>query len=320
MSWIKKAIGRQSDGNSPSRLNKLIGRSVNSSTSPKSTPRSSRSSSTSSYGAEANSSHHSTPSPASHNLPPPRSRSGTDPETCHEVFKSHWGQACAIINKTGGQSPPVRRTINEEIEAVIHYADQMVLLMIEEEEDNGGQGPILQYLLEEDILEKLLTWSAQSGPEYADKIKLHHLKMFEVMISQSRQALFVHKPLIRPLLKLLSSCEEHPNKQIETRLCLVLHQLCVCVTQNTQLLELLFSASTDQGPAKFLIFSLLIPYIHREGQIGQQARDALLLIMSLSSIHDSIGTYIASNSDFCPVSYCYSYSIKFMQNIPINLT
>ena len=178
----------------------------------------------------------------------------------------------------------------------------MVLLMIEEEEENGGQGPILQYLLEEDILEQLLTWTTKAGPEHADRLKLHHLKMFETMICQARQSLFVHKPLIRPLLKLLTSCEEHHNKQIETRLILVLHQLCVCVTQNTQMLELLFSASSDQGPAKFVIFSLLIPYIHREGQIGQQARDALLLIMSLSFVHDHIGRYIADNSDFCPVS------------------
>ena len=90
---------------------------------------------------------------------------------------------------------------------------------------------------------------------------------------------------------------------IEKHLILLLHQLCVSVTQNTHILELLFNASSEQGPAKFLMFSLLIPYVHREGSIGQQARDALLLIMALSARHENIGLYIAENSDFCPVSY-----------------
>ena len=299
MSWIKKKIASATKSD--------IGRQTGSGNSPSDTPRSSRSSSVSSNQiqsvpsqsskSQANQSQLTVPSS------PARPRSNTDPETCLVVFKSHWAQATSIISKSAnGNSPAVRRSVNEEIEAVLQYADQMVLLMIEEEEDQGGQGPILQYLLEENILEQLLTWTTQTGPEFADRLKLHHLKMFETMISQSRQSLFVHKPLIRPLLKLLTSCENTKNKQIETRLILVLHQLCVCVTQNTQMLELLFSASSEQGPAKFVIFSLLIPYIHREGPIGQQARDALLLIMALSCVHDHIGTYIADYSDFCPVS------------------
>ncbi len=82
---------------------------------------------------------------------------------------------------------------------------------------------------------------------------------------------------------------------------LLLHQLCVCVTQDSRLLELLYNSSSDHGPAKFLVFSLLIPYVHKEGSVGQDARDALLLIMALSSRYDSIGKYIAENSDFCPV-------------------
>ena len=82
---------------------------------------------------------------------------------------------------------------------------------------------------------------------------------------------------------------------------MLLHQLCVCITKDSRLLELLYNASSDHGPAKFQMFSLLIPYVHKEGSTGQQARDDLLLIMALSSKHNQIGKYIADNSDFCPV-------------------
>lgn len=199
----------------------------------------------------------------------------------------------------------VLRKLNKSksIYIVLHcrYVDKMMLLLVEEEDQEGAQGPVLRYLLQEDILTKLFNWSDQQT-ENTDRHKLHYLKMMDMLISQARQSLLVHKPVIRPLLYLLSSCEDHPDSNVQQHLILVLHQMCVAVTQNTYLLELLFSASTDQGMAKFLVFSLLIPYIHREGSIGQQARDALLLIMSVSSRHENIGQYIAQNSDFCPVS------------------
>ena len=244
-----------------------------------------------------------------------RPRSGTDPETCLEVFKSHWAQMMAVMNGLNNNvsAGGVTRSPQESVNTVVRYLDQMVLLLVEEEGDNGAQGPILQFMLEEDILNKLIKWSAKQV-QHGDRLKLHHLKMFDMIIAQSRQQICVHKPMIRPMLQLLASCEEHPDKNIEQHLILVLHQLCVALSQNTSLLEVLFSASSDQGPTKFLIFSLLIPYIHREGAIGQQARDAFLLIMALSARHDHIGQYIAQNSDFCPVSILLSYCMKSFSN------
>ena len=226
----------------------------------------------------------------------------TDPDTCLEVFKCHWFQACAILKKGNQENTSVvNRSPQEEIDTVIRYIDQMMLLLVEETDQNGAQGPILQYILEEDILTGLFECTG-AQTNFAERLNFHHLKMIDMLISQSRQQLMVHKPIIRPVLQFLNSCQESPNRNVEQHLILVLHQLCVSVTQNTHLLEVLFSASSDQGAARFLIFSLLIPYIHHEGSIGQQARDALLLIMSLSSKHQNIGEYIAENSDFCPVS------------------
>lgn len=68
-------------------------------------------------------------------------------------------------------------------------------------------------------------------------------------------------------------------------------------------LEMLFQAApAHQGSTNLLIFSLLVPFIHRDGAIGQQARDALLLVMAASASHDAVARYIAENSYFCPVS------------------
>ena len=53
--------------------------------------------------------------------------------------------------------------------------------------------------------------------------------------------------------------------------------------------------------SSFIIFSLLIPYVHREGSLGHQARDALLLCMALSQKNSNVGTYIAKYSSMCNV-------------------
>lgn len=226
----------------------------------------------------------------------------TDSATCLMVYKNHWEQAVAIMSKASPR-PGQRRTEHEDVEAIMHYVDQMMLLLVEEYAEEGGHGPVLNYSLTNDIFEKLFQWSSQTS-EYSTRLKLHALKMYELLISQSQQMLLVHKPIIRPLLKLLVSCncEQYPNLPIESQLIQVLHQLAVCLSQETQVLELLFDAGSDHGSTKFVMFSLLIPYVHKEGSIGQQARDAFLLIMALSAKHNDIGRYIAENSDFCPVS------------------
>lgn len=63
---------------------------------------------------------------------------------------------------------------------------------------------------------------------------------------------------------------------------------------------------------RFIIFSLLIDHVHREDGVGQQARDAMLLCMSLSKKNDEIGLYIADHSNICPVSNIVSlYCAEF---------
>ena len=251
-------------------------------------------------------SHHLYGSTGSPTIVEGRPRSGTDPDTCLQVFKSHWTQVCSVMTGVvNGHLAPsaasVQRSALEAANTVIRYVDQMALLLVEEESDSGAQGPILQFMIEDDVLQTLVTWTLKQSVS-SNRLRSHHLCMFDMIIMQSKQDILVHKPVIKPILQLIASCENHPEKVIEKQLVSVLKQLCIAVSQNSALLEVLFSADMDQGAAKFLVFSLLIPYIHCEGPIGQEAREALLLIMSLSAKHQHIGQYIAENSDFCPVS------------------
>ncbi|MED6273726.1 hypothetical protein CHARACLAT_009471 [Characodon lateralis] len=245
---------------------------------------------------------------------------GVDPETCLIVFKNHWAQVVKILEKhdplrssstlpslgvlsiSSGSSGGSRfgPIPGDEASAVQNYVEHMLFLLMEEESGQAGaMGPILEFVVMENVMERLFVWSLRR--EFTDDMKLEQLKMYEMLVGQSRQPLLHHKPILRPLMMVLSSCSGTAAPAVEAELVLLLHQLCCVLAKDPSILELFFHTSEDQGAANFLIFSLLIPFIHREGTVGQQARDALLLIMSLSAENERVALHVAENTYFCPV-------------------
>ncbi|XP_061547846.1 FHF complex subunit HOOK-interacting protein 1B isoform X2 [Phycodurus eques] len=228
-----------------------------------------------------------------------------DPETCLMVFENHWRQVSRVLD----QSEPSWST--DDLIAVRNHTDQMFCLLAEERpppqgEDDGTTedgGPILQLVVREQVLERLLLWHLRRGPDPDSLGAL--LKLFDMLIGQSQQALLRRTAVLHPLLRLMGACV-HPDHgcppALENSLVLLLNQVCVRTARQPLLLETLFRAApVQQGSTNLLIFSLLVPFIHREGAVGQQARDALLLVMAASATNRSVARYIAHNSYFCPV-------------------
>ncbi|XP_068135178.1 FHF complex subunit HOOK-interacting protein 1A-like [Hyperolius riggenbachi] len=227
---------------------------------------------------------------------------GVDPETCTIVFKNHWAQVQRILEK----HDPFKNSFAkygsisaDEVSAVQNYVEHMILLLIEEQVKDAAMGPILEFVVSENIMEKLFLWSLRR--EFSDETKFEQLRMYELLVTQSHQPLLHHKPILKPLMMLLSTCSGTSTTNVETELVVLLNQLCSILAKDPSILELFFHTSEDQGAANFLIFSLLIPFIHREGTVGQQARDALLFIMSLSAENNMVAKHIVESTYFCPV-------------------
>lgn len=93
------------------------------------------------------------------------------------------------------------------------------------------------------------------------------------------------------------------SEETETHLMLLLNQLCsrLMDRDNVRLLDVFFNASSSLSSSRFPIFSILVNFLHSGGPMGQHARDALLLCMTLSKRHDKIGVHIAGGTNFCPV-------------------
>lgn len=200
----------------------------------------------------------------------------------------------------------------DEASAVQNYVEHMLFMLMEEERGHGGaMGPILEFVVVENVMEKLFLWSLRR--EFTDDMKLEQLRMYEMLLTRAKQPLLHHKPILRPLMMLLSACSgSAPGKTsgsaagvtcatVDEELVSLLHRLCCVLVKEASVLELFFHSSEDQGAANFLLFSLLIPFIHRDGTVGAQARDALALIMNLSSQNHLVAQHIAENTYFCPV-------------------
>ncbi|KAK6058388.1 hypothetical protein COOONC_04042, partial [Cooperia oncophora] len=146
-------------------------------------------------------------------------------------------------------------------------------------------------------------------------------RIYELIVSESHtqnHCLLVHKPILNPLLRLFDWCERaeglRPNKlghpsATEKHFVVLLNQICTKLAEDRTLLHFFFSCA--EGADQFVVFSLLIPYLYEQNDVGQLARDALLLILSVSANHEQIAEFVAYKSAFCPVvatglSGCFS--------------
>lgn len=68
----------------------------------------------------------------------------------------------------------------------------------------GAMGPILEFVVLEGVMERLFLWSLRR--QFTEDMKLEQLRMYQMLLSQARQPLLHHKPVLRPLMTLLASC------------------------------------------------------------------------------------------------------------------
>lgn len=206
----------------------------------------------------------------------------------------HWNNAKAIIaldEKTIGH--------HERCNILVYHLNEIVSVVVDEKD--GDPGPCLQYVLDEHVFQKVFTWSA-SNKNYVKDMKREQLRLFRNLIEKGRAPLLIYEQVWKPLLYLLHSCVNNISSDMEEHFVAVLKGLCVSVNRDIALLDLFFLDNHHHTQiAKLSVFSLLIPFVHREGNVGNWARDAMLLCMALSSVDARLGAYIAEETDFCPV-------------------
>ncbi|CAI5445342.1 unnamed protein product [Caenorhabditis angaria] len=223
------------------------------------------------------------------------------------------------------------------VEHDVNYDEMMVLLenitnmctllMLEvNSQPEPSIGPILDRFFTEQILERVIDWAIQLPPLLKPTCQLSLVRIYENIVSESHSqnhCVLVHKPILNPLLRLcewsrrvdtywhLINAEVKRSEPSITdkHFVLLLNQICTKLAEDRTLLHFFFTCSN--GSEQFIVFTQLITFLYEQSDIGQLARDALLLILSVSAEHEQIATFVANKTAFCPVvatglSGCFS--------------
>ena len=212
--------------------------------------------------------------------------------------------------------------------AVLRFCNEVLAAL--ESNDPSTYLRLTDFLLSSELLERLVASLSvgSASDDRVEQLRLCLLRTFDLLLSRSSESgLLTERRLTKPLLRLLQLCGGTSGDPVDNHLVAVLHQLCVGITQYPAVLDLLFGGeltgrvddevdedgvpSPEETPSQFLVFSLLVPFVHREGRAAQQARDDLLLIMSLSSALGSISRHIVDSSNFCLVCSHFSKIFAF---------
>lgn len=209
-------------------------------------------------------------------------------------LRHHWNEMDDLI-QSGSLDPFALEDLRE------HFRVMEKLLIKDRPEHSGQIGPCLKLVLNENVVENFYMFSTQQRV-YAKELRIMLLRFFTEVLARASQPLLIHQQILRPISKLLRACEASEDREINSALVPFLHQLCILMQENQSLLDLFFEAKANMK-SKFLAFIELIPHMHSMGEVGNRARDAILLCLSLAAQlpASNLSHFIAVESNFCQV-------------------
>ncbi|VDL66417.1 unnamed protein product, partial [Nippostrongylus brasiliensis] len=207
----------------------------------------------------------------------------SDPSEWERKFGECWKVAEKILDKKASD-PEHDITYNEMTQLVAQLTRMCQLLMMEvNAQPEPAIGPILDRFFTQQIMEMVLDWAIQVPDFLKPTCQLALVRVYELIVSESHtqnHCLLVHKPILNPLLRLFDWCERaeglRPNKlghpsSTEKHFVVLLNQICTKLAEDRTLLHFFFSCA--EGADQFMVFSLLIPYLYEQNDVGQLARD-----------------------------------------------
>lgn len=181
-----------------------------------------------------------------------------------------------------------------------HLSSVGRLLVGEKPEASGRTGDCLEFLLSENVVESVYLFGTRQKA-YSRELRAGLLRFFTDVFARSSQPVLIHQQILRPLSRLLRACEGTTDPNLCGALVPLLHRLCILMQENQSLLDLFFVDSRVPSQSRFLILTQLIPHMHAPGDVGNRARDAILLVLSLADQlpESTLCRFIATECNFC---------------------
>lgn len=214
-----------------------------------------------------------------------------------DMMDEHWRHLSDVMS-TPITNPFALQEFQEHISSIedILYKEQL------KSSSSDRTNECIELLLSENILEKIYLFTTRQR-NYSVDIRLTLLNFFKTLLALPGPPLFIHQQVLRPLNRLLRVCEMAHEQDLSSKLIPLLHQICILIQENESFLDLFFTDGAGQVPSKFLVFTLLVPFLHDVTDCGNVARDSMLLCLSVAgrSPQSSLCDFVVADTDFCQV-------------------
>jgi len=220
-----------------------------------------------------------------------------------QTFLHHWHNCKETITRHRNQTTQVvEGSLQDDILNVSAQLGQMIELL-KYESTICASSSILDYILSENVLGEISDWTECLPSQSTECLLNLEMQMFEFLILDKQRgiSLLSHQTVLRPLISLLELCEDlatssRCNYSEELLLALV-HSLSIIIMEEPHLIQLFLSSNQSK---KMILFSLLIPYLHKPGNMGQRAKESVLIYISMSCTNQVVEGVIG-DSNFCMI-------------------
>uniref|UniRef100_A0A915CQM7 Uncharacterized protein n=1 Tax=Ditylenchus dipsaci TaxID=166011 RepID=A0A915CQM7_9BILA len=233
------------------------------------------------------------PSPSSTSKTKWNPEFASDPAVWESQFLEHWEKLRKLISHPSNN---VTKTFNEVRELLGELCNLLIMEINSQPEATIGQ--LLEHCFNQEIF----------------CVSMTGLSNFLYTLCLCVRSCFsrLTKPILVPLLKLLQWCRKSAEERrfqlsnVDKYFVQLLNQICTRISDDLTLLDssltlisVLNLKCRIQPMGLCLSKRLLIPYMYSAEDIGQLARDALLLLMAVSHHLDFLAKHVSEISNFC---------------------
>ena len=217
-----------------------------------------------------------------------------------------------------------QKSVQEMVQTVSKKLSALMTILLENSWQDIQNETCMRIFTEHDILSQIFNWIA-GKKELMKSMTVELLLIYDNILSIASDSFLRGREFIEPLMLLLLALRPNEKKRIphemELKYIRLINNLCLRLIDDQFLKKFESVLISKQGYKlpRYGFLNLLMSFVHENSQVGNFARDSLIICMQVSASNSEFGKYIAYESDCCNVSYCLTLSLA-IQNLITNNT
>lgn len=206
------------------------------------------------------------------------------------------------------------------VKTVSKKLSELITILLENSWQDIQNETCMKIFIEHDIFSQVFNWIA-GKKELMKSMTVELLLIYDNILSIANDSFIRKREFIEPLMLLLLALRPNEKKrmphEMELKYIRLINNLCLRLIddQFLQKFECVLVSKQGYKLPRYGFLNLLMSFVHENSQVGNFARDSLIICMQVSASNSEFGKYIAYESDCCNVSY---YLITSHTTLDIN--